>query len=169
MQPIPASFTRAGGHWRSRLVITFACGALFLSGCGSREEAEKAAKAAPNPADLIAQQPEVHGIEIKTVEITKPLNQPWVATGKAIYEMKCLACHKLTGDRVVGPGWAGVSKRRQPLWIMNMITNVDMMLAKDEEAQKLLELCLVRMPNMNITAEEARKLLEFMRHNDGEL
>jgi len=82
--------------------------------------------------------------------------------------MKCLACHKLTADRVVGPGWAGVTKRRQPLWIMNMVTNVDVMLAKDEEAQKLLELCLVRMPNMNVTADEARQLLEFMRHNDGE-
>jgi hypothetical protein len=51
---------------------------------------------------------------------------------------------------------------------MNMITNVDMMLDTDEEAQKLLELCLVRMPNQNITTEEARQVLEFMRHNDGE-
>ena len=51
---------------------------------------------------------------------------------------------------------------------MNMITNVDMMLEKDEEAQKLLELCLIRMPNQNITQEEARKVLEFMRSNDGE-
>ena len=168
MQPILASLSHVGGHRRTRLVCSLVFGALFLAGCGSREEAEKAAKASPNPADLAVQQPEVHGIEIKTVEITKPLNQSWVATGKTIYEMKCLPCHKLTGDRVVGPGWAGVSKRRQPLWIMNMITNVDMMLAKDEEAQKLLELCLVRMPNMNVSPEEARKLLEFIRHNDGE-
>ncbi|HAK78793.1 MAG TPA: cytochrome C, partial [Runella sp.] len=28
--------------------------------------------------------------------------------------------------------------------------------------------CLVRMPNQNITAEEARSVLEFMRKNDGE-
>jgi hypothetical protein len=49
-----------------------------------------------------------------------------------------------------------------------MITNVDMMLEKDTEAQKLLEQCLVRMPNQNITEKEARSVLELMRKNDGE-
>lgn len=168
MKPITLMYSR---NWRKRhLALLLAGGVLLLtlSGCGSREEAEKAAKAAPNPADLAAQQPKVHGPEIKSVEITKPLKPDWVTAGKAIYEMKCLACHKLTGDRVVGPGWAGVTKKRTPVWIMNMITNVDMMLEKDAEAQKLLEMCLVRMPNMNVTAEEARKILEFMRQNDGE-
>jgi hypothetical protein len=43
-----------------------------------------------------------------------------------------------------------------------------MMLEKDPEAQKLLEECLVRMPNQNLSQEEARKVLEFQRHNDGE-
>ncbi|HEX6181132.1 MAG TPA: cytochrome c, partial [Chitinophagaceae bacterium] len=68
----------------------------------------------------------------------------------------------------VGPGWAGVTKKRKPEWILNMITNVDMMLASDAEAQKLLEECLVRMPNQNLTLDEARRVLEFMRSNDGE-
>ena len=49
-----------------------------------------------------------------------------------------------------------------------MITNVDMMLEQDPQAQKLLEECLVRMPNQNLTKEEARKVLEFQRSNDGE-
>jgi pyruvate-formate lyase-activating enzyme len=48
-----------------------------------------------------------------------------------------------------------------------MITNVEMMLETDVEAQKQLEACLVRMPNQNVTQEDARKILEFMRHNDG--
>lgn len=141
---------------------------LSLTGCGSREDAEAAAKAAANPADLINRQGIVHGIEIKSVEITNPLRQDWVTEGRAIYDMKCLACHRLTGDRIVGPGWAGITKRRDWVWIMNMITNVDVMLETDEEAQKLLELCLIRMPNQNISADEARMLLELMRHNDGE-
>jgi hypothetical protein len=74
----------------------------------------------------------------------------------------------LDETRLVGPGWTGVTKKRKPVWIMNMVTNVDMMLETDEEAQKLLELCLVRMPNQNISETEAREVLEFMRHNDGE-
>jgi hypothetical protein len=42
-----------------------------------------------------------------------------------------------------------------------------MMLDKDPEAQKLLEQCLVRMPNQNVSADDSRKILEFMRKNDG--
>ena len=61
-----------------------------------------------------------------------------------------------------------LQKKRKPEWIINMITNVDMMLEKDPEAQKLLEECLVRMPNQNLTFDDARKVLEFMRSNDGE-
>jgi pyruvate-formate lyase-activating enzyme len=33
--------------------------------------------------------------------------------------------------------------------------------------QAQLEICLVRMPNQNLADEEARKILEFMRQNDG--
>ncbi|MFL5808542.1 MAG: c-type cytochrome [Flavisolibacter sp.] len=120
--------------------------------------------------ELTKNQTEEHGDEIKAgdIQITNPLNAQWVADGKGIYEVKCQACHKLTGEKLVGPGWLNVTKRRKPEWIMNMVTNVDVMLAKDPEAQKLLEECLVRMPNQNLTKNEARKVLEFQRSNDGE-
>lgn len=136
--------------------------------CTSKKEADDAAKKSPTPSDLAATQPETHGIEVKAVELSTPLNKEWVAAGQGIYDTKCLACHKLTDEKLVGPGWAGVTKKREPVWIMNMITNVEMMLEKDPEAQKLLEQCLVRMPNQNVTQEDARKLIEFMRSNDGE-
>jgi hypothetical protein len=140
----------------------------LLGSCGSKQEADEAAKDAPTPAELIAGQPVFHGPEIKNVELANPLDASWVAGGKAVYDSKCLPCHKLTGDRVVGPGWLGVTKRRTPVWIMNMICNTDMMLDTDAEAQKQLEMCLVRMPNQNVSVEDARKVLEFMRSNDGE-
>jgi cytochrome c551/c552 len=142
--------------------------ALAFIACTSKKEAEDAAKKSPTPSEAAAPQPEVHGAEIKSIELTNPLNATWVASGKSIYETKCLACHKLSNEKLVGPGWAGVTKKREPVWIMNMITNVEMMLEKDAEAQKLLEECLVRMPNQNVTEADARSLLEFMRSNDGE-
>ena len=151
-----------------RFLLPVTVCALLIISCGSKEEAEKAAAEAPTPSELIDKSAVVHGKEIKSVELTQPLNPEWVSKGKAAYEMKCLACHRLDETRLVGPGWAGVTKRRTPVWIMNMITNVDMMLETDEEAQKLLELCLVRMPNQNMNEQEAREVLEFMRHNDGE-
>jgi hypothetical protein len=105
---------------------------------------------------------------VKTVTLKTPLEQSRVDRGFSIYEMKCSACHKLDDQRVVGPGWKGITTRRQPEWIMNMINNTEIMLDKDPEAQKLLELCLVRMPNQNISVGDARDILEYMRKNDGE-
>lgn len=126
----------------------------------------------PKPIDvteLVKDKPEDHGTELKESDITlgTPLDQSMVGVGKSTYELKCQSCHRLNEEKLVGPGWKDVTKRREPLWIMNMITNVDMMLETDPEAQKLLELCLVRMPNQNISTDEARKVLEFMRSNDG--
>jgi cytochrome c len=151
-----------------RSVLLLSTCILISAACGSKDEAEQAAAEAPKPSELIDKSKIVRGSEVKSVELTNPLNHEWVTKGKAAYEMKCLACHRLDETRLVGPGWAGVTKRRTPVWIMNMVTNVDMMLDTDEEAQKLLELCLVRMPNQNITEPEAREVLEFMRHNDGD-
>lgn len=141
-------------------------GSLFFTACNN--EPGGAEQKAQN-AETATEQPEMHGSEIKPGEVTltTPLNQEWVSNGKGIYDMKCQSCHKLTDERLVGPGWKGVTQRREPHWIMNMITNVDMMLEKDAEAQKLLEQCLVRMPNQNIAKDDARQILEFMRSNDG--
>lgn len=50
---------------------------------------------------------------------------------------------------------------------MNFITNPDAMIDKDPELQAQLEICLVRMPNQNLSEEDARNILEFMRKNDG--
>ena len=133
--------------------------------CGGAEQRGES----PETSDsVLLKQEEVHGTEVKEVALSTPLDQAMVKEGQGIYDMKCASCHKLTEERLVGPGWGGVSKKRKPEWILNMITNVDMMLEKDAEAQKLLEECLVRMPNQNINDKEARSVLEFMRHNDGE-
>lgn len=133
--------------------------------CGG---AEKRAESAETDESVLLKQEEVHGKEVKELVLSTPLDQAMVKEGQGIYDLKCLACHKLSNEKVVGPGWSGVTKRRKPVWIVNMITNVDMMLAEDAEAQKMLEECLVRMPNQNITALEARSVIEFMRQNDGE-
>jgi len=119
--------------------------------------------------ELTKNQKEDHGTKVTAEEIklTTPLNTQWLTEGKGIYEVKCQACHKLNDEKLVGPGFKGVTARRKPEWIINMVTNVDMMLETDPEAQRLLEECLVRMPNQNLTLDEARKVLEFQRHNDG--
>jgi cytochrome c2 len=87
--------------------------------------------------------------------------------GKKVFDVKCGACHKLTDEKLVGPGWLGVTTRHKPEWIMNFITNTDAMINKDPKMQAQLEICLVRMPNQSLSDDDARNLLEFMRKNDG--
>jgi hypothetical protein len=155
---------------------TIMASVLFV-GCGQDNKpaaetkpAETSAPATEAPASTEdTQLAEGKGVgEIKNVELTSPLDDQMIKRGEGIYDMKCASCHKLDETKVVGPGWKGVTERRKPEWIMNFVTNVDIMLDKDPEAQKLLEECLTRMPNQNLSVGDARDVLEFMRKNDGQ-
>ena len=147
-------------------VVSLFSALLLFVACGEGEEKESEHV---DVTELTKDKPEVHGTELKESDINlgTPLDKSMVTSGHATYELKCQSCHRLTEEKLVGPGWKDVTIRRKPVWIMNMITNVDMMLETDPEAQKLLELCMVRMPNQNLTKDEARQVLEFMRSNDG--
>ncbi|MEO9144592.1 MAG: c-type cytochrome [Ginsengibacter sp.] len=101
------------------------------------------------------------------VKISDKLDATMAAKGEKIAELKCQSCHKMTDERLVGPGWHGVTTRHKPEWIMNFMTNTDEMIDKDPKAQAMLEICMVRMPNQNLSDDDAREILEFMRKNDG--
>lgn len=101
------------------------------------------------------------------VKVGDKLDGTMAATGEKVYGVKCSGCHKVTEEKLVGPGWKGVTTRHKPEWIMNFVTNTDEMLNKDPKAQAQLEICLVRMPNQSLSDDDARHLLEFMRKNDG--
>ena len=105
--------------------------------------------------------------KFKEVEIEDKLDVAMAEAGGKTFDVKCSACHKLTDEKLVGPGWKGVTTRYQPAWIMNFITNTDEMINKDPAAQAQLEICLVRMPSQSLSDNDARALLEFMRRNDG--
>jgi hypothetical protein len=103
----------------------------------------------------------------QNVHLGATLDTAMAAKGENYELVKCSACHKLTDEKLVGPGWKGVTNRRNPEWIMNFITNPDPMIDKDPIVQASLELCLVRMPNQSLSDDDARNVLEFMRKNDG--
>ncbi len=142
--------------------------AFFLIACGG-DQTERQTTQREKPAQK-EQAPDPRGIgPITQVELNDPLDPNMVRRGRAISDVKCATCHKYdTEERLVGPGYLNLTNRRSPEWIMNMILNVDVMLDEDPIARKMLEECLVRMPNQNISEEEARDLLEFFRHIDEE-
>ncbi|MHA7943700.1 c-type cytochrome [Formosa sp. 3Alg 14/1] len=101
-----------------------------------------------------------------TIQLSDTINVDLAKKGKFVFEKRCASCHKLTDQRLVGPGWENITNSRRPEWILNMITNTNEMLEKDSDAKMMLDDCLTRMPNQNLTEEEARAVLEFMRQND---
>jgi hypothetical protein len=145
---------------------------LFVGCGGDKKTSETPAQEPAAQVETPAVEPaadEGKGIgEITHVDVASPLDEQMIKRGQGIYDMKCSACHKLDETKVVGPGWKGVTERRKPEWIMNFVTNVDIMLDQDPAAQKLLEECLTRMPNQNLSVGDARDILEFMRKNDGQ-
>ena len=152
--------------------------AAFVYACGGSDNTntgDNAATGNENPyaegegvesaSDKLSEDPEGIG-KFRNVELPATIDAQLAAKGKEISDTKCLSCHRLTEERLVGPGWKGVTERRRPAYILNFITNVDEMIDKDKVAQGMLEVCMVRMPNQNLSDDDARAVLEFMRQND---
>ncbi|MCB9032314.1 MAG: cytochrome c [Chitinophagales bacterium] len=93
------------------------------------------------------------------------INETMAHEGEELFTTKCSACHKID-KRFVGPALAGVTERRAPEWIMNMILNPEVMVEQNEAAKALLAEYLSPMANQNLTEEEARKILEYFRLTD---
>lgn len=156
------------------LLAAIVIGCLLIYSCGSSPQTPSDATTSTSadssmlaPADkAVTDNPKGHG-KFTDVKLTHPLDPKMIAAGKITYDVKCAACHKLTDEKLVGPGWKGVTDRRTPEWIMNFITNTDEMIDKDPAAQAMLEKCMVRMPNQHLNDDETRELLEYMRDNDG--
>lgn len=157
---------------RKNMVVLMLSMSAFIYSCGGGGEEKSVRDQTPDPGknEYVDPNKEVNpkGIgKFTNVELTHPLDAKMIKEGESVYDVKCSSCHKLTDEKLVGPGWKGVTDRRQPEWVMNFVTNVDEMLDKDAEAKAMMEVCMVRMPNQNLTDAEARNILEFMRKNDG--
>ncbi|TKK68584.1 cytochrome c [Ilyomonas limi] len=148
----------------SMSVLLYACDGASGDNTSSGN-ADNSSAAANNSA--ASYDPERGEGKFSNVELSDKLNTTIADAGEKVYGVKCAACHKLTDEKLVGPGWKGVTTRHKPEWIMNFVTNPDAMLDKDPKAQAMLEICMVRMPNQNLSDDDARSVLEFMRKNDG--
>ena len=146
------------------LIIAVACNSNS-DNSGSSDTATTSDNSAGSAAGNEGSNPKGIGPH-QNVELTHPLDEKMIAAGKNEYDVKCASCHKLSDERLVGPGWKGVTDRRTPEWIMNFVTNTEEMIEKDTAAQNMLEVCLVKMPNQGLSETDARNVLEYMRKND---
>ena len=135
--------------------------AVIFSGCDKKESAGKSEE---HPSAKTAETGPSKGVgPIQSVEL-KPIDEELAERGEKLFKGTCSACHKLD-QRYVGPALNGVTKRRSPEWIMNMILNPAGMTQQDDTAKALLGAYMVQM-SVIATQEDARAALEFFRKND---
>ncbi|MBR9998123.1 MAG: cytochrome c [Cyclobacteriaceae bacterium] len=91
-----------------------------------------------------------------------PVDQAMVARGNEVFENNCTACH-LPYKEKIGPALVGITERRTPEWIMNMILNPEEMVKTDPICIGLLARYNAVMADQNLDEEEARAILEYFR------
>jgi mono/diheme cytochrome c family protein len=99
---------------------------------------------------------------VSAIELDDTIDEVLAETGKEIFNSKCTACHKLD-QRMVGPALGGITEKRNPAWIMNMILNPQEMTQKDPIAKQLLAEYRTQMIYQDITQDQSRAILEYFR------
>ena len=98
-----------------------------------------------------------------TIEFPSDIDAEMAAVGEAKFNAICTACH-MAEQRMIGPALKGVYERRNPAWVMNMISNPDKMLKEDPIAKALLkEYNNAIMLNQNLSDEDTRAVAEYLR------
>ena len=150
--------------------VLFIAGVTFLYACGGsagQASTDNTAASSTASSDIDpAGKSDSKGIGRFTSVEVGAIDAAMAAKGQAVFTAKCSACHKTTDQKVVGPGLLGVTKRRTPEWIMNQITNPVEMEQKDPVGQALLAKHLTQMTFQNVSDDETRQILEYLRQND---
>lgn len=156
-------------NMNTKIILTLMlAGALLVAACsGGDSGPEKSASDSKTSEETTQTEPQSNkGIgPIDHVEINGSIEEAMAARGAEVFTTKCSACHKID-SRHVGPPMKGVTERREPEWIMNMILNPEQMLKEDEVAKQMLREYLTQMTYQNVSQEDARAILEYLRQVD---
>ena len=154
---------------------------LLITSCGEKEEKEGikltdqstavqeevVEEAANTTAEVDNMQNKGIG-PIDNLDLSTDVDEAMATRGEELFKNLCSACHKMD-KKFVGPELTGVTERRTPEWIMNMILNPEQMIKEDPIAKKLLiESNMAVMANQNLSEEESRAILEYFRQYDQE-
>ncbi|MDD5360900.1 MAG: cytochrome c [Ignavibacteria bacterium] len=96
--------------------------------------------------------------EIKLEEIDLYMSDE----GFAMFEKKCSSCHRID-EILTGTPLRGITDRRTPEWIMNMMLNPGGMVKDNKAASELYQKYGVMMSPQDISHTDARKILEYLR------
>jgi cytochrome c len=151
---------------RTRSFMLTVATAALVAGCGGDDrpapDGQPTGGAPASDPSFTAFELE-HGIGPITSEVALgPLDEAKAARGEELFQFNCEACHMLE-DRFVGPPLGRVLEHRSPAFVMNMILNPEQMAREHPEGQKLLAEYPLVMPYQNISEDEARAIVEYLR------
>jgi len=144
-------------------------GLAGLLGCGGGKEAPAgggAPAAAPPATGGLSPYEMENGIgPVRQAITVGPINKEMAEQGQKLFEAKCAVCHKLD-QRYVGPSLGGVTTRRTPTYVMNMMLDPTDMTELHPVAKDLLGQFMTQMPNLGLTQDQARSIVEYFRSVD---
>jgi len=149
-------------------------GLIFVAGCGGSADAsanDSGGAAASTPGGTPTVGAELTEVEmeqgigpIRNMGELPPLDATLVATGEDSFTLFCSACHKFP-ERYIGPELGEVLSRRTPEFVMNMMLNANEMVQRHPVVRELLAEYYTPMAQQNVTEEDARAILEYIRAN----
>jgi len=148
---------------RRFLTIVMAAFLITLLACKGKEQEKSGSEVGGTKKETVQ-------IEQEKTKEPPPINHEIAEKGEEIFKTKgCSGCHTIGKGRLTGPDLAGVTERRSLEWIQNWILHPEVMLEKDPIARELLATYLVRMPNQNLTQEQAAAIIMYLREKDSEI
>jgi len=154
-----------GSKMNKLIIFLSMCLLVGFWSCGSDSNSNQQSNTAQQTeqTDGLSQWELEHGIgPVKEKIELGEINMELAAKGEESFIAKCAPCHKLD-KRFIGPAQRYTADRRTPEYILNMILNPDEMTKRHPTGKKLLAEYLAPMTNMNLTLDQAKEILEYLR------
>ena len=155
-------------HWWIRGALC--AGVLWVAGCGGQKAGGSGGSHATSGSGGgdAAAAPATSAYDSGPRAAETPVVETLAEKGEQLFKDKgCSACHGF-GRRISCPDLKGVSMRRTALWMENQILRPDKMVKEDPIARQLFAQFSLQMPNQGLTPEEARAVIEFLKHKGRE-
>jgi len=136
--------------------------AIVMVACGPAENGDEVTDE-PENDELTDWQME-HGLGPITdpVDIAEQIDQDLAERGERVFQIRCESCHRME-RRLVGPAMLPVLEGRSPEWFMNFTLAPGQNIREHPVGQSLLREYMVEMPFQNVTEEDARAIVEYLR------